>query len=770
MTSSSIPSLPFPKSKRNSNHKFSHFHYMVRLYYLIVFGFIIMGVLGSLVQAFFSEWLKTGKWNIPPFERYFIIQFALHRPLYFYPTAVVFLGLGILGFIYNLRFTKIQQANQQVRLENTVDQVLEHKGSDMIQSAVEKGIDQDTKIREAVKKGIEDTGVLKHVVKQGVQEIFKDPEMVSGSLKLETTTSKLPMDIHVLTLAPATSGLVGREKDQKWLEECLSTGKLVAISGMGGVGKTTLVADTVNKVASHFNTGGVAVILANDITSHSILLRQLVEKFVPNDQELLSRPDTKLHMLYEALSNTLIRHHEIGNRVLIVIDGIEPGLIRDEGLERLCNIFRSAKVSVLMTARERLSTRLVHESRELEVFTDQAALDLLTMLMEGFLQRTLSDSEQLNAAGVCEIAGNHAQAIVLIAAYLEYHPWMSLATYLQQLQGSHKIILDLTDRLRSIEASRGVRLTFASSYSHLEDSEQQLFVALGALTGSSCTYQAIRALGTAIKLNEEVTWFSFEALIRSKLVIIRSVNASSIAERIYLHPLVQEFAHELLITSPDIVEDALYETLAVHYTEWTQDKSEDILTEDDVNLMSALRWANTHTSQASTILAQLIYNLRWYWQNQFQIEEAFEWLEIGCKVMEHLGSEWHERWGQLMFALGAQYQWIGRIADAERCYKKSLSIFRKVSASGGSKLGFGEALSGLAALAQQKGDLATAQHHYEKSLSIFRKARDRRGEADVLYRLGFWLYAQAIHLLPLVATRIVSIFVSRLEMINGARA
>ncbi len=737
MTSPSIPTFPLPESRQNTNDKFSHFHQIVRLYYLIVFGFIIMGVLGTLVQAFFSEWLETGKLNFPPFERYFIIQFALHYPLYFYPCAVVFLGLGILGFIYNMRFTRLQKAHQQALIKDTVDQVLEHKGPDMIQNAVEKSIDQETRIREAVKKGIEETGVLKHVVKKGVEEVLKDPEVVSGALKLETITSKLPMDIHVLPLPPATSGLVGRESDQEWIESRLAAGKIVGVSGMGGVGKTTLVADTVNKVASQFNTGGVAVILANDITSHAIILRQLVEKFVPNDQELLSRSDTKLPMLHEALSHILIRHHEKSHRVLIVIDGIEPGLMKDDGLEQLCNIFRSAKASVLMTARERLSARLVHESRELEVFTHQAAFDLLTRLLEGFLQRPLNVSERLDAAGICEIAGNHAQAIVLIAAYIEYHPRISLATYLQQLKGSHKIILDLTDRLRSIEALRGVRLTFASSYSQLEDSAQKLFVALGALTGSSCTYQAIRALGSAIKLNEEDTWASFEALIRSKLVLLPPVDASGVAERIYLHPLVQEFAHELLRTSSDIVEDALYEALVVHYTEWIQDKSEDILTEDDVNLMSALRWAKAHVSQAGAILAQLIYSLRWYWQNQFQIEEAFEWLETGCEVMEHLGAEWHERWGQLMFTLGAQYQWIGRIVDAERCYKKSLSIFRKVSSSGGSKLGLGEAFSGLAALAQQKGEPETAQGHYEKSLAIFRKARDRRGEADVLYRLGF---------------------------------
>ena len=65
--------------------------------------------------------------ELPPFESYFIIQIALHRPLYFYPPAVVFLGLGILGFIYNMRFARLQQVHKQALLEDTVDQVLEHK-------------------------------------------------------------------------------------------------------------------------------------------------------------------------------------------------------------------------------------------------------------------------------------------------------------------------------------------------------------------------------------------------------------------------------------------------------------------------------------------------------------------------------------------------------------------------------------------------------------------------------------------------------------------
>ncbi len=590
------------KDVQRTDAKLSNFHHSVRWYYRIVFGFLIAGILESVVEGFFWNLFVIGNWAFRPFEKYYIIHLALQYPLYFYPLTIVFVGLGILGFTYDTRFTRMKKAFEHERLKNTVDQVLEGKGPDMIQNAVEKSIDQDTRIREAVRRGIEDTGVLKSVVKKGVEEVLKDVDTVSGVLKNETSV-KIPMDIAILPLPPAASGLVGREKDQEWLEACIAAGKIVGISGMGGVGKTTLVADTLNKVASQFHSGGIAVVVANDVTNRATILRQLVEKFVPNGQELLSRSDTKLPILSEALSHTLRERCNEGDQVLIVIDSIEPKLIKEDSLEELCDIFRSVKASVVITAHERLSGRLVHERRELDVFTNENANALLTKLLQHSLGRQLSDLERHDIAEICDIVGNHAQAIVLINAYFEYHPQASLATYLRQLKDTPRIVLDLTNRLRASEASRGVRLTFANSYSQLEEAAQQLFVALGALTGRSCTCLAVQALGSALRQSEDETQANLEALIRSKLVLNPPTDLSGMIDRVYLHPLVQEFAHELLRTSPDILEETVYEALAVHYAEWVQKASEDMLSDDEANIIAALRWAKAHLPQADIALA-----------------------------------------------------------------------------------------------------------------------------------------------------------------------
>jgi tetratricopeptide (TPR) repeat protein len=729
--SSDLPPPQLPVIGQQKGNRFSRLNYLLRWFsrwfYLFVFGFIGLSIVGSIVQAFLTELIVAGKLQIPSLERYFLYKLASSYPFYFVLATVCIVALGILGYFSHNHFMKGEKEREVHRVTSIASGV----------STVAAGRVVEEKVpvitQQAVKQGLEEAAIIQKAVKQGFQRALKERD----TARSETTSSKLPMDIAVLPLPPAVSGLVGREEDQEWLEGCILAGKIVEVSGMGGVGKTTLVADTIQKIVPLFQGGGVAVILANDETNPTIILRQLVEKLVPNAQELLSRPDTRVSQLYEALSYTLNMHHEKGNRILIVIDGVESGFAKNEGLERLCNIFRSTQVSVVMTTREQLSIRLVQERRELEVFTDEAAVDLLTRLLEGFLYRPLSDGERLDAASICKIAGNHAQAIVLLGGYLEHYSHVALATYLQRLRHSPKMVLDLTDRLRPIEAARGVRLTFASSYTQLEESAQHLFTALGALSGRSCSCKAMEALGAVLGQSEDEIQTNLASLIRSKLVLKPSTGPLTTIERIHLHPLVHEFARELLRSSSNFREDTFYEALAVHYAEWVPGISEDVLSDDDANLMAALRWAKTHIAQADVMLVRLIYNLRWYWHGKFQFEEAFEWLEAGCEMMERLGPDWYEQQGELMFAMGAQYQWIGELTEAERCYKKSYRIFGKISSKAGSKAGQGEALSGLATIAQQKGEIAEAQRLYQRSLDMFRKAHDRRGEAGALYRLGF---------------------------------
>jgi tetratricopeptide (TPR) repeat protein len=708
--------------------KFLHFRrlmlWLARWFYRIVIVFFILGLLASLVQGLVLTLLTGGNFS----EQFHLLQFVWQHLLVFCIVFAILIGLGIPGHLIDRHFTKTEKAHEQ---SAAAHHVLEQKGPELIK----KGIDEIDRIQAAVKKGIEESGLFRHTVEEGIEKVFKDQEKNTEVLSDETTSWKPPRDIAVLPLPPPASGLVGREKEQEWLISCILSSKIVGISGIGGVGKTALIADTINKVWPQFRNGGIAVIPANAITDPTNILSQLIKKFVPNEQGLLNGLNTKPDILRDALCDTLTMHHEKGNRIIIVIDSIEPSIINSDELERLSDIFRSAKVSVVITAREPLSARIVQESRELDVFTNKEAVNLLTRL----LPSSLHHIENQYLVEICENVGNHALAIVLMAAYFEYHPQESLATYLQRLKDSPSIVLALSNRLRPDESSQGIQRTFNSSYSRLDEPTQQLFVALGSLAGQGCTFQAVQALGKALNQSEDETLSSLESLIRSKLVLKSSKDGERTIVYIHLHPLVQEFSRKLLKDSDDL-ESTLSEALAAHYAEWVQENSANISSDDEVNIIAALRWANAHLPQADIILAKLAYSLRWYWRSQLQIEEAFEWLKVGCDSMERLGSSWQARRGELMFALGAQYQWIGKITEAERCYKRSYTIFHGIKSRAGSKVakvGMGEALSGIAALAQQKGEMEKAKDLYEKSLEFFRIADEPRCEADALYRLGF---------------------------------
>lgn len=390
-----------------------------------------------------------------------------------------------------------------------------------------------------------------------------------------------------------------------------------------------------------------------------------------------------------------------------------------------------------MTTRPPVSGELANDGRELKQFTNAAATELLVRLLEYSLRHFLHDAEKQHVAEICKIVGEHAQALVLIAAYFEGNDFESIADYLQRLRERPQIVLDLIKRLQDVKTPIGVRITFASSYSKLTIPAQQLFMALGTPAGRGCTFWAIVALGAILHQTNDEIRANLAMLRRSKLTLETVFDVHGNA-RINLHPLVQEFARELLITSSDIAQEELHMELARHYLEWVQKVDEELLDADDANIMDVLKWASSHPSQeAKVIVAELIYHLRWYWYSRFRFKEAFEWLKVGCDAMELLGIDCDEMRGELLFAMGTQYQQIGEVLDAEHCYGKSFEIFDEISKKVGLKASLGEALSGLAALEQQKGDHDKAQKDYERSLEIFQEVHNQRGEANTFFRLGF---------------------------------
>jgi tetratricopeptide (TPR) repeat protein len=413
--------------------------------------------------------------------------------------------------------------------------------------------------------------------------------------------------------------------------------------------------------------------------------------------------------------------------VLVAIDNVESELI--PRLKPLLDLLHAAQVSVVITAREELDRRLIDDSLEVNVLSDEMAAELFGQLVYGS-EREIPATDREDIQAICRITGNHAQALVLAAADLNQRALSTISDYRRHLESAPEAVLDLYDQL-STDAPSGVRLTFASSYEHLKEPVQKLFVALGVLAGPSCTIPAVLALGTALGNTSNIQ-ACLEVLLNAKLIRKSVTTDPQGVQRIELHPLVQQFARELLAALPPSEIDSIRGTLAQHYGQWVEGKSEDVLRPDDLNLIAALEWARDHRPRSDLILAQLTFHLREYWQRRLQLDQATTWLPLGIDAMANLDEHWRNLQGELAHSLASMYYGGGRTEEARKFYLQSLELFRNVK----DQKGEGLALHSLGILEMHTGNIAAAQNYLTQSLNRRREIGDRQGEGQSLNSLG----------------------------------
>jgi hypothetical protein len=339
----------------------------------------------------------------------------------------------------------------------------------------------------------------------------------------------LPFEEDLL-LAPAH--FVGREADLAWVDEHLQAGgttAIVALEGLGGIGKTALAAVAIRQMrrAGAF-PDGIAVVLCQQVTDPAEVLARILTRFDPQ------RKAPQEATLPELARRT--RYTLQSKRALVVLDNVEPGLPIAEVMAPL----REAGVRVLLTARQALPSDVVPDgaSRILDLLSSEEALELFAWALGREHPDALSPAEHAASVRIVAALGRHTLAVRLAGAYAAgaARDLASLASELER------------DPLEvpAGDTPRGVALILSRSTAALPEGARQLFAGLVAFATPEFGRQAARALAAGLgQINPQA---SVDVLVRRALAetyVIETLPENADRERLRLHPLVRAFADNL---------------------------------------------------------------------------------------------------------------------------------------------------------------------------------------------------------------------------------
>ncbi|OIK25123.1 hypothetical protein VT52_024280 [Streptomyces malaysiense] len=267
-------------------------------------------------------------------------------------------------------------------------------------------------------------------------------------------------------LPPALPDFTGREELLAGLAGALTeqdrpAPAVVALSGMGGVGKTSLAVQTAHRVRRSFPDGQLYADLRGNagrpVPAETVLA------------DFLMALGTDPGSLPEALAarSALFRSAVDGRRLLLVLDDahdaaqVRPLLPGTPGC------------AVVITSRTRLSSLPACFQRDLDVLTPVEALRMLARTTD----RRRVDAEPVAAREVLDACGHLPLAVRVVAARLSARPGWSIGTLGERLRAEHRRI----DELRTGDLA--VRATFELGYRQLTSDQARAFRQAALLEG-----------------------------------------------------------------------------------------------------------------------------------------------------------------------------------------------------------------------------------------------------------------------------------------------
>ncbi|MBD2496516.1 tetratricopeptide repeat protein [Nostoc sp. FACHB-280] len=367
-------------------------------------------------------------------------------------------------------------------------------------------------------------GVIKNLVIEGQKQLTPTKHIPRGS-------------VH----------FVGRETELTQAHEDLQRGNYVAISGMGGVGKTELATQYARQYQNNY--GGITWF--NDRASN--LAAEVLSFFVQLGLEIPQEQGGRLLTLKEQVAWCWLQYPQADLPILIVFDDVTS-------LDNLREVVPSDnRFRVLVTTRLRnLDANFIQEI-PLDVLSPQKepgkALELLKRLLGNQDKRVDNQPEAANA--ICECLEYLPLGIELVGAYLAEDPNLHLNIMWERLQQRKLAEAALQDRETLNSTQLGVKAAFALTWEELNryPLTQQLGKFLSLFAPQSILWNLVMwvATGGGDK-TRQLTWTEDEINEAKKQLykrhLLQQVEDSQGFYKI--HALVRWFLQEQLAESSEM--------------------------------------------------------------------------------------------------------------------------------------------------------------------------------------------------------------------------
>lgn len=493
----------------------------------------------------------------------------------------------------------------------------------------------------------------------------------------------------------------------------------MAVCGPGGMGKTALAAQAVDKLyklePDRFPDG---------IVSHTFYHQPQTDMAL---QSIAKTFDIKPEPTLEAA----VRIALAGKKILLFLDGTEEA----DDLKAVRDDLRSSTWSVLITSRKRTDAQKLR--LDLKPLENKVAEDV-------FCEYSGSAADDSGVQGICKILDGWPVGLRIAGRYL-CTTGESTADYLRWLEKEpFKKLVEADGRHQEENAT----LLLQRSVSQVSKNARLALGIIGALALAPFAEGPIVAL---LKQNKLGTWWNYLWILKKdrRTALLRHSDKDISYCQNALNELVNyglllrtgecwQISHALIHTFARVeltMKPASLKQLTRYYIQFCYEQSEGgllgyvRLKEEQAHYLHVIESCSEQKMWKEVImLVRVLYNyldLQGYWVKK---QAA---VKLALNAAKQRGSRKDQAW--CLNELGVTCKHRGEYTEALDYYEQSIPIYREI----GDKQGEGVTLNNIAlVMYYQQGDNEKALQYYEQSLAIRREIGDRGGEGAVLANIG----------------------------------